>query len=301
MPRALLLCLPRGLLLCLLAAAAGQAQEPTGLPALDAALARCERLDAPSCRVELAAAADAHPAAALPQFYLGLVAQQGLNDGDAATRAYETAYALDPNHIDTLCNLGKTRSDRAAAIPATAASDEADAVHLWTRALELDPTHRMSRLNLALHIHSRGDFDEAMAHWDVMLDAFPQDPEVLYNAAVTIAYRGLVQPAADMCGRRRPRRLASAEYPRGTPRRRRDPASAEYLRGTPRRRRDPPPTGTMLASSSGRTTSKRGSISRRSFINTAPYARPSSTTAARSTRSRASGRRLAATTAPTQP
>ena len=203
-----------------------QAQEeplpPTGLPLLDDAVEQCSHSGALECYALLAAVAERLPGEAWPQFYLGLVLHQGGIDADAATRAYERALALDPGHVDALCNLGKMRSD---AVRAEGPSDAA--VALWTRALEIDPLHRMARVNLALDLHRRGRFDAATVHWDELLRRHPADPEVLYNAGVTRAHRGEVPVAADLyqaCLERAPDHvearinLAALYHKHGTPR-----------------------------------------------------------------------------------
>ena len=203
-----------------------QAQEeplpPTGLPLLDDAVEQCSHSGALECYALLAAVAERLPGEAWPQFYLGLVLHQGGIDAAAATRAYERALALDPGHVDALCNLGKMRSD---AVRAEGPSDAA--VALWTRALEIDPLHRMARVNLALDLHRRGRFDAATVHWDELLRRHPADPEVLYNAGVTRAHRGEVPVAADLyqaCLERAPDHvearinLAALYHKHGTPR-----------------------------------------------------------------------------------
>ena len=203
-----------------------QAQEeplpPTGLPLLDDAVEQCSHSGALECYALLAAVAERLPGEAWPQFYLGLVLHQGGIDAAAATRAYERALALDPGHVDALCNLGKMRSD---AVRAEGPSDAA--VALWTRALEIDPRHRMARVNLALDLHRRGRFDAATVHWDELLRRHPADPEVLYNAGVTRAHRGEVPVAADLyqaCLERAPDHvearinLAALYHKHGTPR-----------------------------------------------------------------------------------
>ena len=205
---------------------AAQAQEeplpPTGLPLLDDAVEQCSHSGALECYALLAAVAERLPGEAWPQFYLGLVLHQGGIDAAAATRAYERALALDPGHVDALCNLGKMRSD---AVRAEGPSDAA--VALWTRALEIDPLHRMARVNLALDLHRRGRFDAATVHWDELLRRHPADPEVLYNAGVTRAHRGEVPVAADLyqaCLERAPDHvearinLAALYHKHGTPR-----------------------------------------------------------------------------------
>ena len=205
---------------------AAQAQDeplpPTGLPLLDDAVEQCSHSGALECYALLAAVAERLPGEAWPQFYLGLVLHQGGIDAAEATRAYERALALDPGHVDALCNLGKMRSD---AVRAEGPSDAA--VALWTRALEIDPLHRMARVNLALDLHRRGRFDAATVHWDELLRRHPADPEVLYNAGVTRAHRGEVPVAADLyqaCLERAPDHvearinLAALYHKHGTPR-----------------------------------------------------------------------------------
>ena len=205
---------------------AAQAQEeplpPTGLPLLDDAVEQCSHSGALECYALLAEVAERLPGEAWPQFYLGLVLHQGGIDAAEATRAYERALALDPRHVDALCNLGKMRSD---AVRAEGPSDAA--VALWTRALEIDPRHRMARVNLALDLHRRGRFDAATVHWDELLRRHPADPEVLYNAGVTRAHRGEVPVAADLyqaCLERAPDHvearinLAALYHKHGTPR-----------------------------------------------------------------------------------
>ena len=213
-------------LIGMLLTTAAQAQEeplpPTGLPLLDDAVEQCSHSGALECYALLAAVAERLPGEAWPQFYLGLVLHQGGIDAAAATRAYERALALDPGHVDALCNLGKMRSD---AVRAEGPSDAA--VALWTRALEIDPLHRMARVNLALDLHRRGRFDAATVHWDELLRRHPADPEVLYNAGVTRAHRGEVPVAADLyqaCLERAPDHvearinLAALYHKHGTPR-----------------------------------------------------------------------------------
>ena len=210
----------------LLLTAVAQAQEeplpPTGLPLLDDAVEQCSHSGALECYALLAEVAERLPGEAWPQFYLGLVLHQGGIDAAEATRAYERALALDPGHVDALCNLGKMRSD---AVRAEGPSDAA--VALWTRALEIDPLHRMARVNLALDLHRRGRFDAATVHWDELLRRHPADPEVLYNAGVTRAHRGEVPVAADLyqaCLERAPDHvearinLAALYHKHGTPR-----------------------------------------------------------------------------------
>ena len=210
----------------LLLTAVAQAQEeplpPTGLPLLDDAVEQCSHTGALECYALLAEVAERLPGEAWPQFYLGLVLHQGGIDAAEATRAYERALALDPGHVDALCNLGKMRSD---AVRAEGPSDAA--VALWTRALEIDPRHRMARVNLALDLHRRGRFDAATVHWDELLRRHPADPEVLYNAGVTRAHRGEVPVAADLyqaCLERAPDHvearinLAALYHKHGTPR-----------------------------------------------------------------------------------
>ena len=167
-------------LLALALAARQQGPEDTGLPALNAAIERCSHLDPLGCQRELQNVAAGHPNSAAAWFYLGLVAQQGLGDEAAAAINYEKAHALDPNHLDALCNLGKTRLDRGKQTGNP--DDKAEALQLWRRTLELDPGHRMARVNLALALHQDGLFDDAMRHWDLLLNADPADVEVLYNA-----------------------------------------------------------------------------------------------------------------------
>ena len=210
------------LLAVLLTAAQEEPLPPTGLPLLDDAVEQCSHSGALECYALLAAVAERLPGEAWPQFYLGLVLHQGGIDAAAATRAYERALALDPGHVDALCNLGKMRSD---AVRAEGPSDAA--VALWTRALEIDPRHRMARVNLALDLHRRGRFDAATVHWDELLRRHPADPEVLYNAGVTRAHRGEVPVAADLyqaCLERAPDHvearinLAALYHKHGTPR-----------------------------------------------------------------------------------
>ena len=176
----------------------------TPLPLLDAALRACEDLDALGCQGRLREVAARLPEEALPRFYLGLVAQQGLNDGNEAMARYEEAFALDPTHVDTLCNLGKARSDRSHAFaesdPSGAARDAADAEALWLRALELDPLHRMARVNTALRLHAAGRFDDAVREWRAVLAARPEDVEALYNVAVSLQHLGDVMGAAEAYG-----------------------------------------------------------------------------------------------------
>ena len=114
---------------------------------------------------------------------------------------------------------------RSDAVRAEGPSDAA--VALWTRALEIDPLHRMARVNLALDLHRRGRFDAATVHWDELLRRHPADPEVLYNAGVTRAHRGEVPVAADLyqaCLERAPDHvearinLAALYHKHGTPR-----------------------------------------------------------------------------------
>jgi hypothetical protein len=114
---------------------------------------------------------------------------------------------------------------RSDAVRAEGPSDAA--VALWTRALEIDPRHRMARVNLALDLHRRGRFDAATVHWDELLRRHPADPEVLYNAGVTRAHRGEVPVAADLyqaCLERAPDHvearinLAALYHKHGTPR-----------------------------------------------------------------------------------
>ena len=213
-------------LIGMLLTTAAQAQEeplpPTGLPLLDDAVEQCSHSGALECYALLAEVAERLPGEAWPQFYLGLVLHQGGIDAAEATRAYERALALDPGHVDALCNLGKMRSD---AVRAEGPSDAA--VALWTRALEIDPRHRMARVNLALDLHRRGRFDAATVHWDELLRRHPADPEVLYNAGVTRAHRGEVPVAADLyqaCLERAPDHvearinLAALYHKHGTPR-----------------------------------------------------------------------------------
>ena len=206
----------------LLTAAQEEPLPPTGLPLLDDAVDQCSHSGALECYALLAAVAERLPGEAWPQFYLGLVLHQGGIDAAEATRAYERALALDPGHVDALCNLGKMRSD---AVRAEGPSDAA--VALWTRALEIDPRHRMARVNLALDLHRRGRFDAATVHWDELLRRHPADPEVLYNAGVTRAHRGEVPVAADLyqaCLERAPDHvearinLAALYHKHGTPR-----------------------------------------------------------------------------------
>ena len=210
------------LLAVLLTAAQEEPLPPTGLPLLDDAVEQCSHSGALECYALLAEVAERLPGEAWPQFYLGLVLHQGGIDAAAATRAYERALALDPGHVDALCNLGKMRSD---AVRAEGPSDAA--VALWTRALEIDPLHRMARVNLALDLHRRGRFDAATVHWDELLRRHPADPEVLYNAGVTRAHRGEVPVAADLyqaCLERAPDHvearinLAALYHKHGTPR-----------------------------------------------------------------------------------
>ena len=210
------------LLAVLLTAAQEEPLPPTGLPLLDDAVEQCSHSGALECYALLAEVAERLPGEAWPQFYLGLVLHQGGIDAVEATRAYERALALDPGHVDALCNLGKMRSD---AVRAEGPSDAA--VALWTRALEIDPLHRMARVNLALDLHRRGRFDAATVHWDELLRRHPADPEVLYNAGVTRAHRGEVPVAADLyqaCLERAPDHvearinLAALYHKHGTPR-----------------------------------------------------------------------------------
>ena len=210
------------LLAVLLTAAQEEPLPPTGLPLLDDAVEQCSHSGALECYALLAEVAERLPGEAWPQFYLGLVLHQGGIDAAEATRAYERALALDPGHVDALCNLGKMRSD---AVRAEGPSDAA--VALWTRALEIDPLHRMARVNLALDLHRRGRFDAATVHWDELLRRHPADPEVLYNAGVTRAHRGEVPVAADLyqaCLERAPDHvearinLAALYHKHGTPR-----------------------------------------------------------------------------------
>ena len=210
------------LLAVLLTAAQEEPLPPTGLPLLDDAVEQCSHSGALECYALLAEVAERLPGEAWPQFYLGLVLHQGGIDAAEATRAYERALALDPGHVDALCNLGKMRSD---AVRAEGPSDAA--VALWTRALEIDPRHRMARVNLALDLHRRGRFDAATVHWDELLRRHPADPEVLYNAGVTRAHRGEVPVAADLyqaCLERAPDHvearinLAALYHKHGTPR-----------------------------------------------------------------------------------
>lgn len=52
------------------------------------------------------------------------------------------------------------------------------------------------RVQVALHLHRRGDYAMAMDHWSVLLEADPDDGEAAYNAAVSMQYLGNVEDAA---------------------------------------------------------------------------------------------------------
>lgn len=115
-----------------------------------------------------------------------------------------------PYHADSLNNLGRCLNARAEA-GTTTTGDVARAFDMWMRALDVDPTHRMARMNVsvrsmsstaalqvALALHSNGQYASALEQWNMLLESHPEDAEIAYNAAVSMQYLGQVEGAASL-------------------------------------------------------------------------------------------------------
>ncbi len=79
--------------------------------------------------------------------------------------------------------------------------DTASAAPLLRKALELNPDHIRSRLELAAILTEEGKFEEARAHINHVLAIEPDQIDALHGLAVILAKEGKPEEAADQCRR----------------------------------------------------------------------------------------------------
>ena len=100
----------------------------------------------------------------------------------------------------------RAERERAAAVGPTASGwyergcdledlDEAAAREAYRRALELDPAHAETHLNLGRLLHERGDAQAAAAHYQLALAARPDDTTGWFNLGVALEDTGELEAA----------------------------------------------------------------------------------------------------------
>lgn len=107
-------------------------------------------------------------------FYLGVLYLQE-NALVQAKQALQTVVHLQPNHLQALTNLG---------VIALKNQQGQIAVDFFSRALALDNSHLEARNNLASTFMHYDRFENALMHYDVLLQGSPDNIEYLYNSGV---------------------------------------------------------------------------------------------------------------------
>lgn len=119
------------------------------------------------------AAAELRPES-VPALEKLLAVQAVLGLEHAANATYERLVALGVENGDSLTQL---------AVSMHRSNPEA-AERLYRRAIEIDPTSRTARMNLASLLADRGDLATALEHYAEVVRSAPRDPTALYNLGV---------------------------------------------------------------------------------------------------------------------
>lgn len=108
------------------------------------------------------------------RFYLGVLSLEA-NQLDDAEKAFQDVLMHDTTHVQALTNLGVIALKR---------QQGQLAVDFFTKALALDNDHLDARNNLAATFMHHDRFENALMHYDVLLQHRPHDKEYLYNSGV---------------------------------------------------------------------------------------------------------------------
>lgn len=115
-----------------------------------------------------------HPEHIDAHFYLGTLALDN-NELEEAHAAFQTVLVQNKEHIEALINLGVIALKR----------DQGQiAIDYFTKALAFDNDHLTARHNLAATFIHHDRFENALAHYEILLERAPEEPEYLYNAGV---------------------------------------------------------------------------------------------------------------------
>ncbi|MDP3560457.1 MAG: tetratricopeptide repeat protein [Legionellaceae bacterium] len=115
-------------------------------------------------------------------FYLGVIALLQENYLQAKNY-FENTLEEDPYMVDAWVNLGVTALRLGVA---------QEAVECFVHALILEENHEAARSNLAAIFIEHDRFDNALTHYAILLEQFPENMEYLYNAGVaemTLGFR----------------------------------------------------------------------------------------------------------------
>lgn len=99
---------------------------------------------------------------------------------ETAVTEFEAAIRLESRYVDALIDLGDAYFDM---------SDVENAADSYQRALVIDKKNLDARNRLGRASYARRDYDEALRQYREVLKVSPDDPEAIYNIALT--YKGL--------------------------------------------------------------------------------------------------------------
>jgi len=103
------------------------------------------------------------------------------NNLDRSMKSFKRVLMLDPDHVNTLCNLGALQVQR---------GEHAKALALLERAVALAPTLVPARLALAGGWLATGEADKALAHYRTALDIAPDSDAVHAGLAMALRAAG---------------------------------------------------------------------------------------------------------------
>ncbi|MDD3594503.1 MAG: tetratricopeptide repeat protein [Candidatus Gastranaerophilales bacterium] len=102
---------------------------------------------------------------------LGYVLHESVKNYDAAISAYQSAYQLNPNDIDTYISLGSAFYDK---------GDYDNAKVVYNLALELYPENSRIHCNLGYLLWGRDEIDEAIKEYELAI-AYDNNYDIAYN------------------------------------------------------------------------------------------------------------------------
>lgn len=113
------------------------------------------------------------------------------NEDDDPNRAYESylrALACDPEHVESMINIGRLCSE---------AGDDQRAAAYFRQATRADPVHPVAHFNLAVTMHDHGAFEAALSSYSAALIHDANFADAHFNLAALLDEMGDTDGAAE--------------------------------------------------------------------------------------------------------